>query len=444
LSFGRLVPIAAHDRRFLPDLREGLVRELYRRGLATSLLFFPIAWLLQRIVADAAARSPTVRWSFVAVYAALGLRLALVLLERGSLGGRLTTNQRFALFTFGTALLGGVLAALNFLAYSHLTPIAVALLSVWQAGVNSLGMMSLAGSRIPYFLFMLPNVGSLVLLAGLDPKPGLGTPYLLLMLVYLVGLAVIAQIVHTSLRDNLLLGLKLRELTLEDEPTGLRNRRFLAEIMPGEAELVLRGWRQRTLDGAGAQPASIGLLMIDLDHFKSINDTHGHAAGDAALHQFAALLRTSILRRSDHAIRWGGEEVVVVATGTERPPRLLAERIRLSIERHTFRLPSGEPLRITCSVGYSVFPFDAARPEAVRWEEVLEIADRALYLAKRTGRNRVVGIGSGPQGTVSPQLVLATLAQDIDLAAQEGWVRIYPGPGRSKSTERETPVLVPL
>jgi len=437
LELARLFQIAALDRRFLPDLREGLVRELYRRGVATSLLFFPIAGLLWVIEAEAYDRSPPVRAVFAAFIGLLVLRLALVALVPRWLWRDLGTDLRFALFTLASTLLSAALAALNVLAYPYLSPISVALLAVWQAGVNSLGMMSLAGSRIPYFLFMLPNVGSLVVLAAVDPKPGLGQAYLLLLLVYLIGLSVISHLVHTSLRDNLLLGLKLKELTLEDETTGLRNRRFLAEVMPGEVELILRSWRKRA-PGLAASPLSLGLLMIDVDHFKAINDTHGHAAGDFALQQLADLLRLSILRLSDHAVRWGGEEIVVVATGTERPPRLLAERIRRTIERHRFRLPSGAPLRMSCSIGYSIFPFDEGRPELLRWEEVLEVADRALYLAKRAGRNRALGLGAGPRKARTASLLMAQLGKDADTSAREGWVRVFAAEDeRTREEEQE-------
>jgi diguanylate cyclase (GGDEF)-like protein len=174
--------------------------------------------------------------------------------------------------------------------------------------------------------------------------------------------------VMESLRAN---ELRLAELATHDSLTGLLNRRALLEALEAAAP---RGNRREG-------DRSIAVLMIDLDHFKRVNDEHGHAAGDAVLRDFGEVLRAR-LRRGDVAGRYGGEEFVVVAEVRDRTAaRALAEEIRA-------RAASGAsgivPYRV--SIGVALGPDDAAAPDAL-----LRVADERLYEAKRTGRDRVVG-----------------------------------------------------
>ncbi len=123
--------------------------------------------------------------------------------------------------------------------------------------------------------------------------------------------------------------------------------------------------------------------MLDVDHFKRVNDTHGHDAGDAVLRGIAAVLK-KIARKSDFVSRWGGEEfIVALAQTAEAGGRVAAERVRRAIADTTFLLPNGEPLRATASVGL------ASASAQVNLEELVGRADRALYSAKARGRNRV-------------------------------------------------------
>jgi diguanylate cyclase (GGDEF)-like protein len=134
------------------------------------------------------------------------------------------------------------------------------------------------------------------------------------------------------------------------------------------------------------------LVMVDLDHFKSVNDRHGHAAGDLVLQQIATLLR-DCTRESDTVARWGGEEFAVVARQAgPQDAEALVERIRSRVEAHEFLLGDGAVLRRTCSIGYAIYPFIPAEPQRLGWEPLLELADRCLYVAKRSGRNRAVGL----------------------------------------------------
>ncbi len=160
------------------------------------------------------------------------------------------------------------------------------------------------------------------------------------------------------------------ELALTDPLTGLYNQRYLMRHLD-------------SLLGA-AQPPGVGVLLLDVDHFKSVNDRFGHAAGDAALRQIARLLRTRT-RVFDSVARYGGEEfVIVMPAATAEEVSLAAHRLREAIEAMPFLPGSGAPLTLTVSIGAACTDRADVSPE-----EILQAADRAMYRAKREGRNRV-------------------------------------------------------
>ncbi len=164
----------------------------------------------------------------------------------------------------------------------------------------------------------------------------------------------------------------LRENSLRDPMTGLYNRRFLEDYV---GALVSSSQRRK---------ASFAVLMLDLDFFKQVNDTHGHEAGDKVIKTLADLLARSV-RGSDFAVRYGGEEFLVVLVDTGIEPALkVAEKIRAEVEATKIPLPTGI-LQKTISIGVSEFPNDAD----TFWQ-VVKFADVALYKAKAGGRNRVV------------------------------------------------------
>ncbi|MCP3397554.1 sensor domain-containing diguanylate cyclase [Bradyrhizobium sp. CCGB20] len=164
--------------------------------------------------------------------------------------------------------------------------------------------------------------------------------------------------------------LKLRQLADTDFMTGLMNRRsFLA--VADDAIAFCRRYKR-----------NMATLMIDIDHFKKINDTHGHAAGDDAIKRVAEIVNQSI-RTTDKAARFGGEEFVVLLREIDRETAvLLADRIRTSIESATVR--HGDTIiPLTVSVGLALF--DESDRDV---QDVIERADQGLYVAKKTGRNR--------------------------------------------------------
>jgi two-component system, cell cycle response regulator len=162
-----------------------------------------------------------------------------------------------------------------------------------------------------------------------------------------------------------------RRLAATDSLTGLMNRRAFMEAMDRERSRAAR----HTLP--------LSLLMLDVDHFKRVNDTHGHDGGDAVLRGIADVLR-KIARKSDFVSRWGGEEFIVALPQTaDGGGRVAAERVRRAIAETSFILPSGDTLHATASVGF------ASATAQINLDELVARADRALYSAKARGRNRV-------------------------------------------------------
>jgi diguanylate cyclase (GGDEF)-like protein len=178
---------------------------------------------------------------------------------------------------------------------------------------------------------------------------------------------------------------QLQQASLTDPLTGLRNRRYLEQTIEADLEIAARGGADRDLL----------IVMIDLDHFKSVNDQYGHAAGDAVLVQLADLLRRTF-RTSDAIVRWGGEEFVVVVRFVDRIHAMdLSEKLRSAVASHRFALPDGSAIQRTCSIGFAAWPFSPAVPRALGWERVIDLADAALYIAKHASRNAWAGIALG-------------------------------------------------
>lgn len=178
---------------------------------------------------------------------------------------------------------------------------------------------------------------------------------------------------------------EIERISLTDQLTGARNRRFLENLMPVEIARVKRA-RQNN------EAVGLGFVLIDVDHFKAVNDTHGHDAGDQLLIQLVQLLN-DLCRESDWVVRLGGEEFVVVAQIEEEAQLThLAERILRGVEAYQFRLSDTLTLNKTCSIGLVTIPFIHSDDKQVNWQNCLNIADRALYAAKRNGRNAWVAI----------------------------------------------------
>lgn len=172
---------------------------------------------------------------------------------------------------------------------------------------------------------------------------------------------------------------RLKRQGLTDTLTAINNRRFFDQRLKEEMDVAKRG----------QEPLSC--MLLDVDFFKKVNDTYGHQAGDYVLREVAALIRAQ-LRGSDVLSRYGGEEfAALLARANKETAEEVAERVRKSIEEHTFSLPSGEEFHITISIGVATFCSLAGEDaQAMTGEALVGHSDRCLYDAKGNGRNRVV------------------------------------------------------
>ena len=197
----------------------------------------------------------------------------------------------------------------------------------------------------------------------------------------------------------------LRAHSERDALTGLANRRQFREVMR------VRGG-ERSFKGA--------LLMVDVDHFKRVNDHYGHAAGDRVLVEVARRLGAA-MRGADLVARWGGEEFLVFAPnveGTELDQ--LAERVRLAMNQAPVLLENGPAIETTVSIGYAAFPLPASHVP-LTWEQAVNLADLSLYTAKNQGRNCAVGI---VRTTATTSEALREVEADIARARHDGRVTL--------------------
>ncbi|MCG8425982.1 MAG: GGDEF domain-containing protein, partial [Chromatiales bacterium] len=165
----------------------------------------------------------------------------------------------------------------------------------------------------------------------------------------------------------------LSELVHTDTLTGLFNYRHFTMALEQEMERTRRA----------GQP--LALILLDIDHFKKVNDTRGHEVGNQALVHLAKIMQ-QMLRRVDVACRYGGEEFAVILPGTPLPRAIsAAQRLRQALEESSLPLEDGSELRITASMGVSVY----LRDTALSPEGLVKEADHYLYQAKEQGRNRV-------------------------------------------------------
>ncbi|HET9064579.1 MAG TPA: GGDEF domain-containing protein [Gemmatimonadales bacterium] len=176
---------------------------------------------------------------------------------------------------------------------------------------------------------------------------------------------------------------RLRRLSTSDRLTGLFNRAYIEEFLGHELVRAVR------------EAVPVALAILDVDHFKRFNDTHGHAAGDAALRTTAQVLRTG-LRRSDVVARFGGEEILIAMPNTTlRSAMEKLDDLRVRVGLTEIPLPRGGTARLTVSMGVAALELDGSD-----LAELLDAADARLYAAKAAGRNRIFGPSDMPAATM--------------------------------------------
>ncbi|AXK71365.1 GGDEF domain-containing protein [Lysobacter sp. TY2-98] len=175
---------------------------------------------------------------------------------------------------------------------------------------------------------------------------------------------------------------QLEEASHTDPLTGLRNRRYIGAQLPADLSFY-----DRSVHAGPVNDKAMLFALVDIDHFKQVNDRYGHRAGDLVLQQFAQVL-SSLVRTGDYVARWGGEEFLLVFRPMpERNVATIGERIQQAVATHPFDLGNGLVLPITCSVGLSQYPIVREDGARIGWEAMIELADQALYYVKTNGRN---------------------------------------------------------
>ena len=351
---------------------------LAQAGLAMVLMVFSIAILVYAARVGGAPRAPVVVWAslslggmagfFIAIRSGWSRRLAdpsltlpqmVFAIASGALGYAMAGPLRGATFP--------VLMVILMFGMFQLQPRSVARVCLFAAGLFG-AVMALMAWRRPLVYEPAVELGHFLMLAAMLPAVAL-----------LAGR--LTRLRERSRRQRLELAealARIQELATRDELTGLINRRHMLELLEQERQRCVRS-------GHG-----FCVAVIDIDHFKQINDRFGHAAGDAVLRELARAALAAI-RIADVLARWGGEEFVLMLADAHLPlARGGVERVRQRIEGLTL-LPEDPTLRITVSAGLT----EHIAGEAV--SEALARADRALYDAKAQGRNRTVVVSAAPQ-----------------------------------------------
>jgi diguanylate cyclase (GGDEF)-like protein len=220
---------------------------------------------------------------------------------------------------------------------------------------------------------------------------------------------------------------ELQEMSLTDPLTEARNRRFFQATIQSDVSQAIRAYSSPD-PTRSRRNRDIIFYLIDADHFKEINDRFGHDAGDQMLVELTARI-SSAIRYSDVLVRWGGEEFLVVSRFCERKEAAtLASRVLSAVASEPFKIKGASlSLHRTVSIGWAAFPWNVDSPVDVTYEEVLALADRALYKAKNAGRNQAIG-ALAPESAAEPHTAVAhgdSEARVSEIAATAVYVTTY-------------------
>ena len=246
----------------------------------------------------------------------------------------------------------------------------------WMAGLSILAVLS------------LPVIAVAAVLEGGVPPEVVHFRVLVtaVAMLAMTGLVFMKQhVLHEELKQA---NRVLEESSTTDPLTGIRNRRFLSTIIQGDVSRSLRAYA----DGSDPMARDLIFYVVDLDNFKRVNDLHGHDAGDGVLVEAARRI-SSAIRNSDVLVRWGGEEFLIISRYTDRRQAdILAERVIEAVRRKPYAVGPADEVHQTCSIGWAAFPWLQDHVDAMGYEQVLKFADRALYRAKKAGKDQAIGM----------------------------------------------------
>jgi diguanylate cyclase (GGDEF)-like protein len=217
---------------------------------------------------------------------------------------------------------------------------------------------------------------------------------------------------------------KFEEISLSDPLTGMRNRRYLSKYLHSDIAEVHRNYHEAFIGKAGnrATNSDIVFLLLDLDHFKSVSDIYGHQISDNVLIQVREILE-NVCRESDILVRWAEDMFLVVNRYSDHNHvQIIAERIREAFEKHAFDVGRDRTIHLTCSIGSASYPFLSAHPDYLNWEQVVAIANKGIYVAKKSGRNAYVNIASTEH--TRPDRLFQRIQEDLDALIKSEELRV--------------------
>ncbi|MDX1452017.1 MAG: GGDEF domain-containing protein [Oleiphilaceae bacterium] len=345
--------------------------DLDKRSINGSYAYIA-AWLLIGFSTDFAAAHAVIFWSISAALLVLGIfRFVLKWLSP-----RIRTQKRalwLFLFLINALVPSTIYSTLFSLSFIDpvFEPLFLYLLLAIFAFVSG-GVINFSPNRLLLFSYLMslvlpPLFTSLVIS---DKHFTVGA----LMTVYAVFMFAQSVRLNRDYQQLVKQQVLLEEINNQDSLTGIGNRRFFDESMS-------RIWKSQLRHND-----KVGLLLLDIDHFKIVNDTHGHAAGDEVIKVIAECIQQSCQRETDVIARIGGEEfAVLIASGEREVLKGLGEKIRFLVEATRVHY-GAEKLKVTISVGGAVLlPSLETSPD-----DLFKLADRCLYTAKESGRNRVI------------------------------------------------------
>jgi diguanylate cyclase (GGDEF)-like protein len=341
-------------------------------SLMILLLWGSIAWLIASRSNDAATTQWVINFS-AAFIVAIGLRTYFVYVAHRNITQTPLCRLYITLGLSIGCLVWGVMAACSYLE----TPLFVHqdLILFATAGLAAGGAVSFSASRFYTYIYVLCMMVPTLFVEFFIVEQMI-VEKVTIVSIYIIGLLWVTASSSQEYMSARVSNLQLEKMSNTDGLTGVRNRRYF--------DLQLKEELQRAQRTAG----SVALLILDIDHFKKVNDAYGHITGDDCLIAVARGLKSSVQRISDTVARYGGEEfAIILANASEADCLVMAERIRVSVEAIQMEV-NNEVVPLTISIGVSHCKASDAQCEA---ENLLAAADSALYQAKKKGRNRVCG-----------------------------------------------------
>jgi len=340
-----------------------------------------------------------------------GVLLSRLILVRTTLRTSFSSENyraRYVLFGVSAFLSGSAFGSAGIILISPANPSYNVFIYFLLGGLFAGSMGSYAINKALFFMYSAP-VFLPVLIHFLILGGELNTVMFFLGLIFLILMVTVMIRMNRSLISAIRLSLqnhylliktrklnhRLLKLSLHDTLTKLKNRRFVFDVLKDEIDRFAYAkakLHSTHIDEDNLAGHVYGIFLIDIDHFKSVNDNYGHKAGDNVLIGFADTLRT-LIRRNDAIIRWGGEEFLIILKRTEADYlKHFCSKVLSAVSSHSFSVKEDLCIQKTCSIGYASFPFCTDLPNLFTMEQTIEIADRALYHAKNTGRNRAIGV----------------------------------------------------